>query len=290
MLEAVYASLSSTSACSFGAGGRMPARTGNRHGGLAESPYNVYPASDGYIAIICVGEQHWKTLLDAMGRAELGADPRFASLKTRVAHMDVIDDLVERLHQAIQQAGSVRAADEASRAVRAGAHLDGGRERPAPASARHAAMDRSSGARAHRRAVEPDALRRRAAAAASSRAAGSAPTTRACWRLARPSRGRSRAPREGGRRSDARQVRHRRHRPHQVRAPARARHGVAERRGVPQRARRCRHREIRRRCAVRQGADLEVLLDVRAEAGRGDGPAAARSAACGTRAAPPTSA
>ena len=102
------------------------------------------------------------------------------SLKTRVAHMDVVDDLVERLHQAIQQAGSVRAADEASRAVRAGAHPDGGRERPAPASARHAAMDRSSGARPHRRAVEPDALRRRAAAAASSRAAGSARTTRAC--------------------------------------------------------------------------------------------------------------
>ena len=36
------------------AGGR--GRTGNRHGGLAESPYNVYPTSDGYIAIICVGE------------------------------------------------------------------------------------------------------------------------------------------------------------------------------------------------------------------------------------------
>ena len=29
-----------------------------------------------------------------MGRAELGADPRFANLKTRVAHMDVVDDLV----------------------------------------------------------------------------------------------------------------------------------------------------------------------------------------------------
>src|SRR2546430_12042767 len=69
-------------------------RPGTRHGGLAESPYNVYPTRDGYIAIICVGEQHWKNLLDAMGRAELGADPRFANLKTRVAHMDVIDELV----------------------------------------------------------------------------------------------------------------------------------------------------------------------------------------------------
>jgi CoA:oxalate CoA-transferase len=94
MLDAVYASLSSSLGMSFGAGWQEAGRTGNRHGGLAESPYNVYPTSDGYIAIICVGEQHWKNLLDAMNRADLNADPRFASLKTRVAHMDVIDELV----------------------------------------------------------------------------------------------------------------------------------------------------------------------------------------------------
>ena len=83
-----------SSACRFGSGWEDAGRTGNRHGGLAESPYNVYPTSDGYIAIICVGEQHWKNLLDAMQRADLRDDPRFQSLKTRVAHMDVVDDLV----------------------------------------------------------------------------------------------------------------------------------------------------------------------------------------------------
>ena len=69
-------------------------RTGNRHGGMAESPYNVYPTKDGYIAIICVGETHWKSLIAAMGQPELAGDPRFASLKTRVAHMDDVDALV----------------------------------------------------------------------------------------------------------------------------------------------------------------------------------------------------
>jgi crotonobetainyl-CoA:carnitine CoA-transferase CaiB-like acyl-CoA transferase len=78
----------------FGLGWHEAQRTGNRHGGLAESPYNVYPTADGYIAIICVGEQHWKNLLDAMGRQDLRDDPRFASLKTRVAHMDIVDELV----------------------------------------------------------------------------------------------------------------------------------------------------------------------------------------------------
>jgi crotonobetainyl-CoA:carnitine CoA-transferase CaiB-like acyl-CoA transferase len=74
--------------------GNAPGRTGNRHSGLAESPYNVYPTRDGYIAIICVGEAHWRSLLGAMGREDLLDDPRFATLKTRVAHMDTVDEIV----------------------------------------------------------------------------------------------------------------------------------------------------------------------------------------------------
>ena len=94
MQEAVYASLSSNLGLYYGSGGEAPPRTGNRHGGMAESPYNVYPTADGYIAIICVGELHWKSLLTAMGREDLKDDPRFADLRTRVAHMEVVDDLV----------------------------------------------------------------------------------------------------------------------------------------------------------------------------------------------------
>lgn len=94
MLDAVYASLSSQLGMCYGQGWQEADRTGNRHGGLAESPYNVYPTSDGFIAIICVGEQHWKNLLDAMQRSDLRDDARFQSLKTRVAHMDVVDELV----------------------------------------------------------------------------------------------------------------------------------------------------------------------------------------------------
>lgn len=94
MQEAVYASLASNLGLFYGTDGAAPARTGNRHGGLAEAPYNVYPTSDGYIAIICVGENHWKSLLKVMGRADLLDDGRFADLKSRVAHMDEIDELV----------------------------------------------------------------------------------------------------------------------------------------------------------------------------------------------------
>jgi crotonobetainyl-CoA:carnitine CoA-transferase CaiB-like acyl-CoA transferase len=94
MQEAVYASLSSNLGLHYGSHGQAPARTGNRHGGLAESPYNVYPTRDGHIAIICVGEAHWQSLLSAMDRQDLLTEPRFADLKQRVAHMDEVDELV----------------------------------------------------------------------------------------------------------------------------------------------------------------------------------------------------
>jgi formyl-CoA transferase len=94
MLDAVYPSLSSSLGLYFGSGAEKMHRTGNRHGGLAEAPYNVYPTSDGYIAIICVGDIHWQSLLKAMQRPDLADDPRFASLKQRVAAMDVIDETV----------------------------------------------------------------------------------------------------------------------------------------------------------------------------------------------------
>jgi crotonobetainyl-CoA:carnitine CoA-transferase CaiB-like acyl-CoA transferase len=99
MQEAVYASLSSNLGLHYSAGTSVPARTGNRHGGMAEAPYNVYPTQDGFIAIICVGEKHWKSLLDAMQRPDLAQDPRFVDLKSRVTNMDDVDALVAEFTQ-----------------------------------------------------------------------------------------------------------------------------------------------------------------------------------------------
>lgn len=94
MMEAVYASLSSSLGLFLGQDGRVPMRTGNRHGGLSLCPYNVYPAADGYIAIICNHETHWQALLRAMGRPELADDPRCQGMTRRVQNMDHVDALV----------------------------------------------------------------------------------------------------------------------------------------------------------------------------------------------------
>ena len=94
MLDAVYPSLSSALGLWYGTQGAAPARTGNRHSGLAEAPYNVYPTNDGWLALICVTDQHWQSLTTAMQRVDLQSDERLGSLKGRVANMDEVDALV----------------------------------------------------------------------------------------------------------------------------------------------------------------------------------------------------
>lgn len=96
MQDAVFASLASSLGLHWASqdGSDVPARTGNRHGGLAEAPYNVYPTSDGYISIICVRDEHWRSLCNAMGREDLQNDARFETLSGRVAAIDEIDEIV----------------------------------------------------------------------------------------------------------------------------------------------------------------------------------------------------
>ncbi|MFM9967393.1 MAG: CaiB/BaiF CoA transferase family protein [Burkholderiales bacterium] len=90
--EAIYPALSSNLGLLFA--GKGTQRTGNRHGGLASSPYNVYPTNDGYLAIICIAEHQWRSLTKVMGQPELANDPRFATLKDRVRNMDELDALI----------------------------------------------------------------------------------------------------------------------------------------------------------------------------------------------------
>jgi formyl-CoA transferase len=94
MLEAVYPSLASSIGMTYGERDDIPLRTGNRHGGLSLCPYNVYPASDGHVAIICNSDKHWQALLDAMGRTDLKDRPETATMRDRVARMAEIDDMV----------------------------------------------------------------------------------------------------------------------------------------------------------------------------------------------------
>lgn len=94
MMEASYFALSSNLGMVHAAPEAVPARTGNRHGALAVCPYNVYPTSDGYIAIIVNHDQHWRALTQEMGVPELADDSRYRTNADRVQRMDEVDAMV----------------------------------------------------------------------------------------------------------------------------------------------------------------------------------------------------
>jgi crotonobetainyl-CoA:carnitine CoA-transferase CaiB-like acyl-CoA transferase len=94
MQEAVLPTLASNLGMLHSSGGKSAPRTGNRHGGLAVAPYNVYRCADGHVALICQVEGHWNGLIKAMGRPDLAADSRFTTNAARVANMDDTDALV----------------------------------------------------------------------------------------------------------------------------------------------------------------------------------------------------
>jgi crotonobetainyl-CoA:carnitine CoA-transferase CaiB-like acyl-CoA transferase len=105
MQDTAYPTLASNLGFTYRGSGALPPRVGNRHGGLALAPYNVYEAKDGHIAVVCVTEPHWHKMLAAMGREDLKDDPRFSTNKARVENLSQTDEVV-------QQWASARTRDE----------------------------------------------------------------------------------------------------------------------------------------------------------------------------------
>ncbi len=93
MQDCVLPTLATALGSYYVAGAQQP-RAGNRHPGKALAPYNVYPAADGHVAIICIREGHWRKLCAAMGQPEMAEDERFATMALRAANMDETDALV----------------------------------------------------------------------------------------------------------------------------------------------------------------------------------------------------
>jgi formyl-CoA transferase len=104
MHDSVLPTLTSNLAGYLDSGGTVPERTGNKHGGLAICPYNVYQASDGWVAIMCISNKHWLTLCQLMNRGDLAADPRFGTNPERARHMEEIDGVISAWAAAMTKA------------------------------------------------------------------------------------------------------------------------------------------------------------------------------------------
>lgn len=70
----------------------IPQRTGLTVPRLA--PFGLYRTKDGYIAICAPQETFARSLFEAIGRAELKADPRFATRDARVENVRALDGII----------------------------------------------------------------------------------------------------------------------------------------------------------------------------------------------------
>jgi formyl-CoA transferase len=70
----------------------LPGRHGNHIPRV--SPFNVYPTTDGWIAVGTAGNADWSRLLDAIERADLKGDTNFMTPAWRIANNDRVDAVV----------------------------------------------------------------------------------------------------------------------------------------------------------------------------------------------------
>jgi crotonobetainyl-CoA:carnitine CoA-transferase CaiB-like acyl-CoA transferase len=92
LLEPMHAILGPDAAI-HAATGEIPVRTGSR--ALTTAPRNIYPTSDGqFLALSAAMQSMAERLLKMIGGDELANDPRFRTSSTRVANIEVLDEIV----------------------------------------------------------------------------------------------------------------------------------------------------------------------------------------------------
>jgi len=109
-------------AAGFFGDGEVPQPHGS--GTAMIAPYQAFPTADGYAMIGAASDAHFRRLADALGGAELAADPRFVDNPSRVRHRDELArsismrtqrlktaDLLERLRAAGVPAAPILSVD-----------------------------------------------------------------------------------------------------------------------------------------------------------------------------------
>ena len=134
MQEAAYATLTSQLEA-YWQTGKVPPRTGNASHGRV--PINVYPTNDGYVAMNLAVEEHWHSLLKAMGREDLRDDTSASTRHAaRVRQPRGNRRADRRLDADARQDGDLRDRQAAPHPAGAGARCRRGHARPAHARAR----------------------------------------------------------------------------------------------------------------------------------------------------------
>jgi crotonobetainyl-CoA:carnitine CoA-transferase CaiB-like acyl-CoA transferase len=61
----------------------------------AIAPVQTFPTADGWIFVMCMTDKFWENLISAIGREDLGLDPRFASQAQRRQYRDALTQVLD---------------------------------------------------------------------------------------------------------------------------------------------------------------------------------------------------
>ncbi len=59
------------------------------------TPVQLFKTADGWIFVMCMTEKFWRNLIEALGRDDLGADPRFATMSARREHREELTEVLD---------------------------------------------------------------------------------------------------------------------------------------------------------------------------------------------------
>jgi crotonobetainyl-CoA:carnitine CoA-transferase CaiB-like acyl-CoA transferase len=90
--------------------GAAPVRSGSGH--LTGAPYGAYEASDGFFVLAAFTDSMWPSTCWAIGREDLSDDPRFCEMTARLAHKDLLDDMLREIFATNTRDHWVRRFDE----------------------------------------------------------------------------------------------------------------------------------------------------------------------------------
>jgi CoA:oxalate CoA-transferase len=94
MMDALYPSLMSNIGRVIAGPFDPVPREGNRNGGQAVAPYNMYETSSGYVAVRVTSDEHWQALVELFERDGVQVPAALDAMAQRVADMDLVDEIV----------------------------------------------------------------------------------------------------------------------------------------------------------------------------------------------------
>lgn len=90
--------------------GRSPRRAGTRHPSIV--PYECFQARDGFVNIAVTNQKQWENFCEVLGFPEIANDPKFETMKARLANYGELRPMIERVVEKMTRAEAMAAIAE----------------------------------------------------------------------------------------------------------------------------------------------------------------------------------